>query len=459
MFESIKAEINYTNLSPILICACFFLEVCAYFAVSYSIAKYVFFEKFPSSKKWKIYYLIVFLISAFIYMAFGQIGLLVMALGLLVPMLISRKKYFWVVLLEMFPWLGISEIFIYVPIDIPNHFISDILIKYIISTSWYGFILLSLIGLVTIGKKWRKRFDSEISKRNLATWERVMLIVIGCLLVIYPVLKLDNSPFDEVIIGTFNSDQIIFINSSYVAIAVACFMLGLIAIIVVTVSNKKSAYQTKVVNMQSNIISMMAEIIENRDENTGGHIQRTAKYVEIIARQLQEQGMYKKILTNDYINDMKVAAPLHDIGKIHVSDLILNKPGKLEPEEFEIMKTHAAEGKKLLLDAKEYLGDFNYLDIAVDMAGSHHEWWNGSSRGYPDHKKGTEIPLCARIMAVADVFDALTSKRCYRDAMVLDKAYSIIREERGTHFDEVIVDAFFAAKEKIEAALDTFSKE
>ena len=194
--------------------------------------------------------------------------------------------------------------------------------------------------------------------------------------------------------------------------------------------------------MQSGMISFMAEVVENRDDNTGGHIRRTAKYVDGIAKELKRRGGYSDILTDRYMENMMVAAPLHDIGKIHIPDAVLNKPGRLTEEEFEIMKTHTTAGEELLAHAKEELGESEYLIMAVEMAAYHHEWWNGN--GYPYGISGEEIPLAARIMAVADVFDALTSKRCYKDAMPLEKAYAIIREESGTHFDPVIVEAFFA---------------
>ncbi len=211
----------------------------------------------------------------------------------------------------------------------------------------------------------------------------------------------------------------------------------------------------QIAKFQHNIIVTMADIIESRDENTGGHIRRTAAYVEIIARRLQSEGKYPEILTENYINDMIVAAPLHDMGKIHVSDTILNKAGKLTDEEFGIMKTHTTAGKKMLENATETLGVFSYLSVAIDMANYHHEWWNG--KGYPEGLAGEDIPLCARIMAVADVFDALISKRCYKDAMSLEKAYSIIREETGTHFDPEVSEAFFASGEDIEKAMNEFA--
>ena len=194
--------------------------------------------------------------------------------------------------------------------------------------------------------------------------------------------------------------------------------------------------------MQSGMITLMADIVENRDDNTGGHIKRTARYVEGIAKELKKRGVYKDILTDEYMKNLVVAAPLHDIGKIHVPDAVLNKPGRLTNEEFDIMKAHTVTGEGLLKHAKEELGEYEYLTMAMEMATYHHEWWNG--KGYPYGISGEKIPLCARIMAVADVFDALISKRIYKDAMPLEKAYAIIREESGTHFEPEIVDAFFA---------------
>ncbi|MCH5255387.1 MAG: HD domain-containing protein [Lachnospiraceae bacterium] len=220
------------------------------------------------------------------------------------------------------------------------------------------------------------------------------------------------------------------------------FFMTAVIIGLILRGNQQSFYHKKVSGMQSGMITLMADIVENRDDNTGGHIKRTARYVEGIAKELIRRGVYKDILTDEYMQDLIVAAPLHDIGKIHVPDAVLNKPGKLTNDEFDIMKAHTTTGEKLLDHAKEELGEYNYLTIAVEMATYHHEWWNG--KGYPYGISGEEIPLCARIMAVADVFDALISKRVYKDPMPLEKAYAIIREESGTHFEPQIVDAFFA---------------
>lgn len=317
-------------------------------------------------------------------------------------------------------------------------------------TSIYYLLIAAIITFYVFHKEAVKTIISDSNERTLKIWERTLLIFIGNFLVIYTVLLLMVKPADiDMNTAYYNIFMLFF--------SVLSLLLTISVIAVVLVGNRQHHYFNKVSAMQFSIITMMAEIVENRDKNTGGHIKRTAKYVEIIGRQLKRSEKFTDILTDEYIENICVAAPLHDIGKIHVSDTILNKEGPLTDEEFAEMKTHAAEGRKLLTQAKERLGEFEYLDIAIEMAGYHHEWWDGSEKGYPDHCKGEEIPLCARIMAVADVFDALTTKRCYKDAMPLSKAYWIIRKERGTHFDPDVVDAFFTAQTYIEEAFKEFS--
>ena len=210
--------------------------------------------------------------------------------------------------------------------------------------------------------------------------------------------------------------------------------------------------QERLFRNQLGTIMMMAELVESRDGSTGGHIRRTAEYVKIIAQQLLDDHKYPEVVTPEFIRDISTAAPLHDVGKINVPDTILNKPGRLTDEEFVIMRSHAETGRKILSDAVDMTEHSAYLDHAIDMAGDHHEWWNG--RGYPRGIQGDQIPVSARIMAIADVFDALVSKRIYKPGMPLEKAYAIIREETGTHFDPVCTDAFFKAQSKIESAMN-----
>ena len=195
-------------------------------------------------------------------------------------------------------------------------------------------------------------------------------------------------------------------------------------------------------------VMAFATLIESRDNSTGGHVRRTSMYVQLIAEELRNSGLYSHVLTKDYLKNLIKAAPMHDIGKIAIPDAILQKPGKLTTEEFEIMKTHTVVGGKMIQDSFQKLGDQEYLEMAFAVARCHHEKWNG--KGYPEGLKEHEIPLCARIMAVADVFDAISEERCYRPAMPLDKCFEIIAEGSGTDFDPQIAEIFLKARTKVE---------
>ena len=196
-----------------------------------------------------------------------------------------------------------------------------------------------------------------------------------------------------------------------------------------------------------------ATLVENRDGNTGGHIRRTTTYVEMLAKELKDRGLYKDELTEDYIKNLVMAAPMHDVGKIAIPDAILQKPGKLTAEEFDVMKTHAAKGGEIIKETFKSMGDDEYEKIAYQVARFHHEKWNG--KGYPEGLSRKEIPLCARIMAVADVFDAVSAKRCYRDAMPLAQCFSIIENGSGQDFDPYITDVFLDMKEMIKNIVES----
>ena len=216
--------------------------------------------------------------------------------------------------------------------------------------------------------------------------------------------------------------------------------------------NKSEEQSNSIAHLQTNIITILGDLVENRDETTGGHVKRTASYAEIIARRLMKDGKKKGEIDEKYVSAIYVAAPLHDIGKIRIPDAILNKPGKLNDEEFAVMKKHTIYGREMLDYASENLGEIAYLNMAKDIALSHHEWWDGT-RGYPERIKGEAIPLSARIMAVADVFDALVSIRPYKAGFPFEKAMAIIQEESGTHFDPEIVEAFVKSRDEIKRVM------
>ncbi|MBO7676836.1 MAG: HD domain-containing protein, partial [Erysipelotrichaceae bacterium] len=207
--------------------------------------------------------------------------------------------------------------------------------------------------------------------------------------------------------------------------------------------------------MQNGLIMVLADMVESRDQCTGDHVRKTAAYCRIILEQLRKDGEFTDQLTDNFINDVVNSAPLHDIGKIKVPDAILNKPGKLTDEEFAIMKTHTTAGNEIIQQAMELVStDSGYLKEAKNLATYHHEKYNGM--GYPTGLSGEDIPLSARVMAVADVFDALVSRRSYKEPFTFDKAMSIIEEGSGNHFDPKIVKAFFEAKDKVKTVSEEF---
>ncbi len=205
---------------------------------------------------------------------------------------------------------------------------------------------------------------------------------------------------------------------------------------------------------QQSTMEAMVSMVENRDPETGEHIVRTQHYARAIAEHLRDRGFFREILTEKFIKNLFLSVPLHDIGKVGTPDRILLKPGRLTDEEFEIMKQHAQNGRNIITRAARKHKENNYLALGSQIAGTHHEKWNG--QGYPSGLAGTQIPLAGRIMAVVDVYDALISERCYKPPFSHDKAMAMILEEKGKSFDPVIVDAFFQIEDQIRQIADSF---
>jgi len=205
----------------------------------------------------------------------------------------------------------------------------------------------------------------------------------------------------------------------------------------------------RIMELQNNIIYVLANIVENRDQITGGHVDRTSRYIEILIEAMQAQGIYAAEMKNWDLETLTYSARLHDVGKISISDVILNKPGKLTPEEFEIMKTHSAEGERIINQMIERTGDEEFLHQAKLFAGYHHERWNGT--GYHHGLSGEDIPLEGRIMAIADVYDALVSERPYKKAFTHEEAVDIIMADSGKQFDPKIAEVFFTVKDKFKS--------
>ncbi|MBN9063090.1 MAG: HD domain-containing protein [Rhizobiales bacterium] len=217
--------------------------------------------------------------------------------------------------------------------------------------------------------------------------------------------------------------------------------------------NSLVAAKEEAIRAKDAIIMAMASLAETRDNDTGNHIRRTQRFVRALAEAARERGLFAEFLTPEMIELLYKSAPLHDIGKVGIPDMVLLKPGKLNDDEFAIMKTHAEIGRRAIAHAQKHLGSTPFLKVAQEIAHTHHERWDGA--GYPRGLKGNEIPVAGRLMAIADVYDALVSTRVYKAGMAHDEAVGIIAQGAGAHFDPRLVDVFLA----IAPAFDAIHRE
>ncbi|MCL2877692.1 MAG: response regulator [Acidobacteria bacterium] len=199
--------------------------------------------------------------------------------------------------------------------------------------------------------------------------------------------------------------------------------------------------------LQNGLVFVLADMVESRDQGTGGHVERTAEYIEILIKAMVARGVYTDEIRGNNLELLVSSARLHDVGKITVPDAILNKPGKLTQEEFEIMKTHCVEGERIIDRIILRTDNVEFLRNAKLFAGYHHERWDG--KGYPYGLRGTGIPLLGRIMAFVDVYDALISERPYKPPFTKEEAFGIIMENAGKQFDPYIADVFFGVKDQL----------
>jgi len=201
--------------------------------------------------------------------------------------------------------------------------------------------------------------------------------------------------------------------------------------------------------LQYSIVSVLANAVENREKINSGHIERTSEYIKVLVNEMKKRGVYSKDTANWDTEKISLSARMHDLGKITVTDLIVNKPGKLTDEEYEIMKTHVLEGERIIDEIIAQTGGGDYLHDAKMFAGFHHERWDG--KGYPYGLKGTDIPLHGRIMVIVDVYDAITSERPYKKAFADEEAVQFIMDNAGTYFDPEIVKIFNDVKDQFKA--------
>jgi putative two-component system response regulator len=204
---------------------------------------------------------------------------------------------------------------------------------------------------------------------------------------------------------------------------------------------------------QQATIFTLAKLAELRDDDTGAHLERVRDYCELLAKQLGDDSPYADHISPEFIDCIQHASPLHDIGKVAIPDRILLKPGKLTSEEFEIMKTHAVIGAENMQTVFNRYADNPFIGMGIEIALYHHERWDGG--GYPDGLVGKNIPLSARIMAVADCYDAIRSNRCYRQGLEHDKVKNILLEESGSHFDPEVIKAFLMLEDRFNHIIET----
>jgi putative two-component system response regulator len=196
--------------------------------------------------------------------------------------------------------------------------------------------------------------------------------------------------------------------------------------------------------LQNSIVAVLANLVENRDKGTGGHIERTSAYIKILIDEMIKRCIYIDEISSWDVDKIISSARMHDLGKISITDIIVNKPGKLTENEYEIMKTHALEGERIIDEIISQTGEGEFLRNARLFAGCHHERWDG--KGYPHGLKGEEIPLQGRIMAIVDVYDALVSERSYKKAFTDEEAVKIIMDNAGTHYDPKIAAVFYQSR-------------
>ena len=243
--------------------------------------------------------------------------------------------------------------------------------------------------------------------------------------------------------------QTLFYGIQYIILASVAASVYMYFVIIREQRERAERQSLVISRLQNGLILVLADLVESRDKCTGDHVRITAEYTRIIMEQLRRDGAYPEELTDEFIADVVRSAPLHDVGKIEVPDALLNKSGKLTPEEFEEIKKHTTAGRDIISSAIDMVSEetSGYLSEARNLAWCHHERWDGT--GYPRGLAGEDIPLSARIMAVADVFDALVSRRSYKEPFPFDRSMAIIREGSGTHFDPKVAQAFLRAEAEV----------
>lgn len=283
-------------------------------------------------------------------------------------------------------------------------------------------------------------------KQNIITRDSMLLFGLGLAVIYWGIESFMNifvapeANFFSHLIGTD-------IYNIYSRVIILCLFVIFGSHVQYTVNKRREA-ERQVQSSRAATILGLAKLAEYRDEDTGAHLERIREYSRIISEEMATKPEYRKYITNDYIEDIFNSSILHDIGKVGIPDAILRKPSRLTPEEFEIIKTHTTLGGEAIETIEKRIEGKSFLTIGKEIAYHHHEKWDGS--GYPYGVRGNDIPLSARIIAVADVYDALISKRAYKEAFSHADALKMITKLKGIQFDPDVVDAFLARENEFE---------
>ena len=319
--------------------------------------------------------------------------------------------------------------------------------KILLSIPYLVFVLLVILNIGTLEFKQGSWTNYSM---GISAYTCFASVVIYLLLMIFVIIRrwhyVESNKRTNILTFLICASGIAILQGLFPEILMTSVIVTLFVICIYL--NQEDPVYTELSNYHDEMVTGFATLVESKDGSTGGHIKRTTAYVNLLANELSKRGLYKDILTKDYIENLCKAAPMHDIGKFGVPDFVLQKPARLNKEEYEIIKKHATTGGKFVKETFGQLGNEEYTDMAFQVAKYHHEKWNG--KGYPERLSKKEIPLCARIMAVADVFDALSENRCYRDALPLDKCFEIIENGSGQDFDPIVVEIFLCIRDKVE---------
>ena len=321
---------------------------------------------------------------------------------------------------------------------------------------WFGLCL--IIGIICAPNGWVFYFDSAGDYHRGVAFMLYISTYIASLVYMIVVLFLVGKKFRARDIGTIIMVLIVLVagmvpmslrqlHVAYAAVGISAALCYVYYNDLVQQDTRTNLIesQERITKIQTHLVSGLANLIESRDTETGLHVARTSAYAKALAIAAREEGLYTSEIDDHFIDLLFTLAPMHDVGKILISDKILRKPGKLTPEEFEEIKKHAEFGGAVVKQILAGITDEEYVLFAADIATYHHEKWNGT--GYPSGLKEELIPLCARIMAFADVFDALVSKRCYKEPMPVEQAFEIIKNDAGTHFDPYLAQVFLKHKD------------